>query len=56
MAKNGAGTNNGTTTPYGNFLPIGGQTAKSPSEQVQGFVALPNTTQSAYGVGIIHSF
>jgi predicted porin len=56
MAKNGAGTLNGSTSPYGNFLPIGGQTATAPSTQVQGFAALPNTTQSAYGVGIIHTF
>jgi predicted porin len=56
MAKNGAGTLNGSTSPYGNFLPLGGQTAASPSIQVQSMVALPNTTQSAYGVGIIHNF
>jgi predicted porin len=56
MAKNGAGTLNGSTSPYGNFLPVGGQTATAPSVQVQGMVALPNTTQSAYGVGIIHTF
>jgi predicted porin len=56
MAKNGAGTLNGSTSPYGNFLPVGGQTAAAPSIQVQTMVALPNTTQSAYGVGIIHNF
>jgi len=56
MMKNGAGTLNGSTSPYGNWLPLGGQTAASPSVQVQSMVALPNTTQSAYGVGIIHSF
>ena len=59
MAKNGAGTLNGSTTGFGNFMPIGGNTGTSPSAQVQGFstsAGLPNTTMSAYGVGIIHSF
>jgi hypothetical protein len=44
----------GATT--GNFVALGGQTAASPSIQVQTMSALPNTTQSAYGVGIIHNF
>ena len=59
MAKNGAGTLNGSTTGYGNFMPIGGNTGTSPSVQVQGFttsVGLPNTTMSAYGVGVVHMF
>ncbi len=59
MAKNGAGTYNGSTTGFGNFMPIGGNTGSSPSAQVQGFstsAGLPNTTMSAYGVGIIHTF
>jgi hypothetical protein len=56
MMKNGAGTLNGSTTAFGNWVPLGGQTAASPSVQVQSMVALPNTTQSAYGVGIIHNF
>ncbi|BDW10044.1 porin [Polynucleobacter sp. SHI8] len=56
MMKNGAGSMNGSTSPYGNFLPLGGQTNTSPSVQVQTMTALPNTTQSAYGVGIIHNF
>ena len=59
MAKNGAGTLNGSTTAFGNFMPIGGNTGTSPSAQVQGFstsAGLPNTTMSAYGVGIIHMF
>ncbi|MEI6147241.1 MAG: hypothetical protein WCP66_12540, partial [Methylococcales bacterium] len=59
MAKNGAGTLNGSTTGFGNFMPIGGNTGTSPSAQVQGFstsAGLPNTTMSAYGVGIIHTF
>jgi len=56
MMKNGAGTLNGNTTPYGNWVPLGGQTAASPSTQIQSMTALPNTTQSAYGVGVIHSF
>ena len=59
MAKNGAGTLNGSTTGYGNFMPIGGNTGTSPSVQVQGYstsVGLPNTTMSAYGVGVVHMF
>ncbi|BDW10047.1 porin [Polynucleobacter sp. SHI8] len=59
MVKNGSGSNNGSTTPFGNALPLGGQTNTSPSVQVQGMGskdALPNTTQSAFGVGIIHNF
>jgi len=56
MVKNGAGTLNGSTTAYGNFLVMGGQTGTSPSVQVQGMAALPNTTQSAYGVGVVHMF
>jgi len=56
MVKNGAGTLNGSTTAYGNFLVMGGQTGTSPSVQVQGMAALPNTTQSAYGVGLVHMF
>jgi predicted porin len=55
MAKNGAGANS-LGTAYGNFLVMGGQTGTSPSVQVQGMAALPNTTQASYGVGIIHSF
>jgi predicted porin len=56
MAKNGAGTLNGSTTGYGNFMPLGGNTSTAPSVQVQGFstsVGLPNTTMSAYGVGVV---
>jgi len=56
MMKNGAGSNSNNTTPYGNFLPLGGQTGTSTSIQVEKMAALPNTTQSAYGVGIIHNF
>ncbi len=56
MAKNGAGSLNGSTSAYGNFLVMGGQTGTSPSVQVQGMAALPNTTQTAYGVGMIHTF
>jgi len=59
MAKNGAGTLNGSTTAYGNFMPLGGNTGTSPSTQVQGFstsAGLPNTTMSAYGVGVVHNF
>ena len=60
LAKNGSGCAIGTagtcTIPYGNVLPLGGQTNTSPSVQVQGMAALPNTTQTAYGVGIIHNF
>ena len=59
MAKNGSGSLNGSTTPYGNFIPLGGQTNSSPSVSVQGYntsLGLPNTTASAYGVGIIHNF
>ena len=56
VAVNGAGTLNGSTSSYGNFLVMGGQTGTSPSVQVQGMAALPNTTQSAYGVGVIHNF
>jgi len=56
MQKNGAGTYNGTTTAALNPAVVGGQTGTSPSVQVQGMAALPNTTQSAYGVGIIHNF
>ena len=59
MAKNGAGTLNGSTTAYGNFMPLGGNTGTSPSTQVQGFstsAGLPNTTMSAYGVGVVHMF
>jgi predicted porin len=56
MQKNGAGAYNGTTTAALNPAVIGGQTGTSPSVQVQGMAALPNTTQSAYGVGIIHTF
>jgi len=55
MAKNGAGSNS-LGTAYGNFLVMGGQTGTSPSVQVQGMAALPNSTQTAYGVGIIHNF
>jgi predicted porin len=55
MAKNGAGSNQ-VGTAYGNFLPVGGQTGTSTSIQVEKMQALPNTTQSAYGVGIIHNF
>ena len=59
MAKNGAGSLNGSTTAYGNFMPIGGNTGTAPSVQVQGFstsAGLPNTTMSAYGVGVVHMF
>ena len=59
MAKNGAGSLNGSTTGYGNFMPIGGNTSSAPSVQVQGYntsVGLPNTTMSAYGVGVVHMF
>ena len=63
MAKNGAGTFNGSTAPYGNLSPLGGNTGTAPSVQVQGFNSaagtngtLPNTTQSAYGVGVVHMF
>jgi predicted porin len=56
MMKNGAGSYSNNTTPYGNFLPLGGQTSTSTSVQVEKMAALPNTTQSAYGVGIIHNF
>jgi predicted porin len=56
VAVNGAGTLNGSTSSYGNFLVLGGQTGTSPSVQVQGMAAIPNTTQSAYGVGVIHNF
>ena len=55
MAKNGAGSNSAGTA-YGNFLVMGGQTGTSPSVQVQGMAALPNTTQTAYGVGVAHMF
>ena len=55
MAKNGAGTN-AQGAAFGNFTILGGQTATAPSVQVQGMAALPNTTQSAYGVGVIHTF
>ena len=59
MAKNGAGTYNGSNNAYGNFMPIGGNTSTAPSVQVQGFstsAGLPNTTMSAYGVGVVHMF
>jgi predicted porin len=59
MAVNGAGTLNGSTTGFGNFMPIGGNTGVSPSVQVQGYntsVGIPNTTMSAYGVGVVHMF
>ena len=59
MAVNGAGSLNGSTTGFGNFMPIGGNTGTAPSVQVQGFstsAGLPNTTMSAYGVGIVHMF
>ena len=59
MAKNGAGSLNGSTGAYGNFMPIGGNTGTAPSVQVQGFstsLGLPNTTMSAYGVGVVHMF
>jgi predicted porin len=60
MLRNGAGCAIGTagtcTVPFGNSTLVGGQTNNSPSVQVQGMAALPNTTQTAYGVGIIHNF
>ena len=59
MAVNGAGTLNGSTTGFGNFMPIGGNTGVSPSVQVQGYntsAGIPNTTMSAYGVGVVHMF
>ena len=59
MAVNGAGSLNGSTAGFGNFMPIGGNTGTSPSVQVQGFntaAGLPNTTMSAYGVGVVHMF
>jgi predicted porin len=55
MMKNGAGSN-AAGAPYGNFLPLGGQTGTSTSIQVEKMAVIPNTTQSAYGVGIIHNF
>jgi predicted porin len=60
MNKNGAGCAIGTagtcTVPFGNPQVLGGQTNTSPSGQVQGMAGLPNTTQTAYGVGVIHNF
>jgi predicted porin len=60
MNKNGAGCAIGTagtcTAPFGNPQVLGGQTSLSPSVQVQGMAALPNTTQTSYGVGVIHNF
>ena len=58
MVKNGSGANN-LGAPFGGAIPLGGQTNTSPSVQVQGMAStgqLPNTTMSAYGVGIIHNF
>jgi predicted porin len=60
MNKNGAGCAIGTagtcTVPFGNPQVLGGQTNLSPSVQVQGMAALPNTTQTSFGVGVIHNF
>jgi len=58
MAKNGAGTYQVNTTngaAFGNFLPVQTNTSGAPVG-VAGSGALPNTTQTAYGVGIVHMF
>jgi len=58
MVKNGSGATN-LGAPFGGAIPLGGQTNTSPSVQVQGMASsgqLPNTTMSAYGVGVIHNF
>ena len=56
VAKNGAGSyQGGSTTAFGNFSPVQVNTSQNPTA-VTGYAALPNTTQTSVGVGIVHNF
>jgi predicted porin len=56
VVSNGNGNRTDVSTKaFGNFIPVQSDTSGNPAA-VGGMAALPNTTQSAYGVGIIHSF
>jgi hypothetical protein len=67
MAKNGAGSEisgGAANVGFGNFAAIQGNTVNNPSVQVQGLTptgaggtaGMPNSTLTAFGVGMIHSF
>ncbi|SMC78061.1 porin [Polynucleobacter kasalickyi] len=55
VAKNGAGSYAGSTTAYGNFQPVQVNTSQNPTA-VTGYAALPNTTQTSVGLGVVHNF
>jgi predicted porin len=55
VAKNGAGSYQGATTAYGNFSPVQVNTSQNPTA-VTGYAALPNTTQTSVGLGVVHNF
>jgi predicted porin len=59
IAKNGAGAASDGSA-YGNFAAINTQTATSPAANIAGMpgsgVGMPNTTVTAVGVGLMHSF
>ena len=56
MAQNGAGAYQGTTTAVGNFQPFFNNTTTSPTANITGGAALPNTTQSGVAIGVKHTF
>jgi predicted porin len=56
MAQNGSGSyQNGLGTPFGNWVPVQVDTSGNPGP-VAGLAGLPNTTQTAYGLGVVHMF
>ena len=56
VAQNGAGAYQGSGAAVGNFQPFFTNTTTSPTANITGGAALPNTTQSGVAIGVKHTF